>query len=140
MRRTVSSPCCRLVARISSSRCLLLYVWDTACYFSRKCIAKVYYFTKDLTRHSPQNTPEAIAHLCRTTRTTHLICHDSLVEQADAALKDTKNPSIVHIAPRAAWKTTSRQLRSGVRPETEKDFTALIMHTSGSTGMPKVRI
>ncbi|KIP01884.1 hypothetical protein PHLGIDRAFT_16917 [Phlebiopsis gigantea 11061_1 CR5-6] len=86
---------------------------------------------------APQNTPEAVAHLCRTTNATHLVCHDSLVAQAQVAIQNVKEFSIVPLAPRTAWKTPSRQLRFGLRPEIEKDLTALVMHTSGSTGMPK---
>ena len=91
------------------------------------------------TMHSPQNTLEAIRHLCRVTRTTHLICHPSLLQRGETAAYGSSDISVVRLAPRSAWKTSSLFLRSALEPMDEKDLPALVMHTSGSTGMPKVR-
>ena len=89
-------------------------------------------------RYSPQNTSDAISHLCCVTKATHLICHPSLLQLGQAATEGSSEISIVHLALRAAWDTPSLLLRPALEPTDEKDLSALVMHTSGSTGMPKV--
>ena len=92
---------------------------------------------------APQNTPQAIKHLCTVTSVTHLICHPSLLRQArEARAEDDEAFDIVGMAPRHVWYGNSAEvtvLPLALKPEEEKDLTAVIMHTSGSTGMPKVR-
>lgn len=48
---------------------------------------------------------------------------------------------LLELVPRCVWINSSANvllLEVGLSPEDEKDLTALVMHTSGSTGMPKV--
>ncbi|KAJ3555377.1 hypothetical protein NM688_g2610 [Phlebia brevispora] len=88
---------------------------------------------------APQNTPQAIRHLCEVTSCTHLICHPSLKLQGHKALQDS-NICIIDLAPRLTWQNISANLPLlplALSAREEKDLTALVMHTSGSTGMPK---
>jgi acyl-CoA synthetase (AMP-forming)/AMP-acid ligase II len=90
---------------------------------------------------SPQNTDEAIAHLCKITLSTHLICHPTLYRQGCRALGTDPAISIVEMCPREVWQNvqSNRPLIEVVlSPSDEADMTALVMHTSGSTGMQKV--
>lgn len=90
---------------------------------------------------SPQNTTEAIAHLCGTTCATYLVYHPTLADTADAAAHVLPSLKIVEIASRNIWQfdlAMDGLLKSVLTPADESDLTALIMHTSGSTGMPKV--
>lgn len=90
---------------------------------------------------SPQNTNEAIAHLCKITSSTHLICHPTLYSQAYRALGTDSATCIAEICPREAWQNVRSNrplIEVTLSPSDEADMTALIMHTSGSTGMPKV--
>ncbi|PSS31017.1 hypothetical protein PHLCEN_2v2430 [Hermanssonia centrifuga] len=80
---------------------------------------------------APQNTPEAIAHLCRTTSATHLICHPSLRSRPIADIQ------IIELVPRDIWKNSDPIVPLFLTPDEEMDMPALVMHTSGSTGMPK---
>ncbi|KAI0083934.1 acetyl-CoA synthetase-like protein [Irpex rosettiformis] len=89
---------------------------------------------------APQNTDEAIAHLCRVTSTNHLICHESLLQRGRKALQLSRSDFIVEMAPRHVWyggHSTKSLIKMALSPLEETNLTALIMHTSGSTGMPK---
>lgn len=89
---------------------------------------------------APQNTTEAITHLCRTTSASHIICHGSLLEQGQNANNGSTQVTLVPMASRAAWeykKSDARLLANVLSPADERNLTALVMHTSGSTGMPK---
>ena len=88
-----------------------------------------------------QNTDEAIAHLCDITPATHLICHQSLLSRAQQISQLNDKTCIVEMVPRCAWQdvhSTEFLLPMALSPAEETNLTALIMHTSGSTGMPKV--
>lgn len=87
----------------------------------------------------PQNTPDAVAHLCRVTSTTHLVVHSTLAHKGRDALSQLQNVTLLNIANRSTYLDTSRQPVKYARDFREDaELTAVIMHTSGSTNMPKV--
>lgn len=87
---------------------------------------------------SPQNTSEAMTHLCHTTNATHLIYHPSLLQQSELVAQGYSGITVVQMASRADWEAPSSMPRHALDPDEEKNLIALVMHTSGSTGMPKV--
>ncbi|KAI0343014.1 acetyl-CoA synthetase-like protein [Trametopsis cervina] len=89
---------------------------------------------------APQNTDEAIIHLCRATSASHLICHSSLLRQGRNAIQDLSGAEVVEMAPRSVWQKILQhqtQIKVTLSPAEERDLTAVVMHTSGSTGLPK---
>lgn len=82
-----------------------------------------------------------MAHLCSAASATHLICHPSLVAQGRVALSACPAVTVLDMAPRSVWQQNSPGIpiiKSPLSPGEEAHLTALVMHTSGSTGMPKV--
>ena len=52
-----------------------------------------------------------------------------------------RHVEVVSMAPREAWgheSSATKLMRTTLTPAEETNLTALVMHTSGSTGMPKV--
>ncbi|KEI42452.1 uncharacterized protein L969DRAFT_69522 [Mixia osmundae IAM 14324] len=88
---------------------------------------------------APQNSPEAVAHLCATTGATRLIAHSSLSSLAEAALRTSMSCTTLAMVARASWHSdaTSHIVVPAQGLPELPDKIALIMHTSGSTGMPK---
>ncbi|EKM50503.1 uncharacterized protein PHACADRAFT_213424 [Phanerochaete carnosa HHB-10118-sp] len=89
---------------------------------------------------APQNTTEAITHLCRAASASHIICHSSLLGQGQKANGGSTEITLVPMASRSAWGYKASEatlLATTLNPADERDLTALVMHTSGSTGTPK---
>ncbi|TFK51963.1 acetyl-CoA synthetase-like protein [Heliocybe sulcata] len=97
---------------------------------------------------APQNSAEAIRHLCLSTKCAHLFCHSVYMQLGINAFPDAQddtmsgnlNVQAICIPPRAIWETFSPDLPildPVLSPSEEKDAIALVFHTSGSTGMPK---
>ena len=64
-----------------------------------------------------------------------------MLQQGKDALRRLEYISTIPMISRDQWQVTRPEgdlLQTALSPEDERDLTALVMHTSGSTGMPKV--
>lgn len=87
----------------------------------------------------PQNTLDAIAHLTRVTSATYLIVHPTLLHRGREIISELPAVKLVEQPSRSACFDSIRQPIDYARDFREDaDRTAVIMHTSGSTNMPKV--
>ncbi|KAG1723800.1 hypothetical protein EDB19DRAFT_1915911 [Suillus lakei] len=98
---------------------------------------------------SPNNSPSATAHLLTVTNATHVIVHDVLLPSATAALAHLSDPSvtIVNLPSSEVFGSAARSLypektRWDPILDWEDEFLlpATIVHSSGSTGLPKTII
>lgn len=84
--------------------------------------------------------PDANSHLCRATGATHIICHAKLTGQGGIGRNGLANVDMIQMPERDLWygkHFTEPLVATGLSPEEEQHLPALVMHTSGSTGMPK---
>ncbi|KAG2150553.1 hypothetical protein DEU56DRAFT_34970 [Suillus clintonianus] len=96
---------------------------------------------------SPNNTPSATAHLLTVTNATHVIVQDVLLPSATAALTHLSDPSSVTIVNQPSSEVFGLAARSLYPEKTRWDpilnwedeflLPVTIVHSSGSTGLPK---
>jgi acyl-coenzyme A synthetase/AMP-(fatty) acid ligase len=92
---------------------------------------------------SPQNTPEDIAQLCKTTEATHLFFHPSMQKAAASAASNAAGTfDVMEIIqdPPAVVSEEAEKCRSGLTPQEESEMECIIFHSSGSSGTPKVSL
>ncbi len=95
---------------------------------------------------SINNSVPALAHLLKATATLKIIAHPSLQDAARDAIALVQKQGVamdcevVSIAPRSAWDRSDRPkpYPRALTPEQEGPLPAFIVHSSGSTGFPKV--
>lgn len=95
---------------------------------------------------STNNSVPALTHLLKTTGATTLVVHPSLIANAKGAIaelaEDATNQScqLVDIADKSLWDNDEsvKPYPRALTPEQEGPLPVFIVHSSGSTGFPKV--
>jgi acyl-coenzyme A synthetase/AMP-(fatty) acid ligase len=95
---------------------------------------------------STNNSVPALTHLLKATGTTTLVVHPSLASNGRAAIDDLAQAApdqacrLVDIADKALWDTVDpvKAYPRALTPEEEGPLPVFIVHSSGSTGFPKV--
>jgi hypothetical protein len=91
----------------------------------------------------PQSTPAAVAHLCTSTKATHLVYDASLHALATDArsIIGSERLSLVALPVSSTWDPAGRDIvpmSRALSPAAESAMTCIIYHSSGTTsGLPK---
>lgn len=94
---------------------------------------------------SVNNSVAAIAHLLKATTALYMIVHPNYLPRAEEAIEQITQeggnpPRIILQAQRQVWRSTEpvEPFPRALTPEQEGPLPVFIVHSSGSTGFPKV--